>query len=414
MKYHLVRKNLTYLIGPLNEVKLRAYLVGEDVDLNDEIAGSCGKWVRLGDTGRLQKYYPHIHKFMDSRSKSWNMSIHSGTPTVLAKKTSWKSLALPVLAALFLVCAAIFLWNYKSVFDGNALPNQDPYNAAVKKYNINRFKSLVHDIDKELDSWKDLEVDQLVRRQNLWLPIIRSAAFASQALENRYKTILPEPTPLPSLGKCRREDIRQQIRSEGVGDMFEQPFSRDSSIAKLLLWDPQWVKRRKEQGWGKPQNRYEACLVRVKQALESLPPSTLQNQVLLRVNKMLQIIDSSFFKVSPSRYKSDEKVHSFFGVLSCIESANSKSTLVSCSTSGFEGDKLEYLKWRADMRLAWIGAMQGQFVQKYDHFFNQMQKITSLPHVYQPELRLLNELKTGSSLPKAIEAAEALDENFRL
>ena len=418
MKYHLVRKNLTYMIGPLNEAKLRAYLQSSDAEQNDEISGSCGKWVRFGDTVRLKKYYPGIHHFLESRSKNWDMSIHSAKPIKSEKghsDSSWRKFLIPIFALVFSAAAICFVWAYQDVLlNGVVIPDQDPYSVAVKKYNANRFQSLFHDIDRELASWKEMEVDDLLKRQGLWLPIIRSAVYASSGLESRYQSILPDAVDLPLVGSCSRSGIQTMLESENLAEIFENPFASASSIARMLLWDPQWVKRRKESGWGKPQNRYEACLVRLKQVLEKSKPSPEINQVLGRVNGVLGVVESPFARKSPSKFKSKQNVPSFWSTLSCLEAAPDKAELIGCSLDGFEEEQKKYLSWRVEMRLIWLDAMQRKKIKDHKAFLAKMQTLPVLPHVYQPELKVLQVLSSGSSLEEALRAAEALDEYFRL
>ncbi len=129
---------------------------------------------------------------------------------------------------------------------------------------------------------------------------------------------------------------------------------------------------------------------------------------------MLAVINSAFAKPSSPKYQSNQNVRSFWTLLSCVESAEDKNSVVSCDKEGFEGPELEYIDWRIEMRFAWIDSMKGVSTKEYQGLMSKMQSVQTLPHVYQPEIKIFQEINTGLPLPQAIEAAEALDENFRL
>lgn len=70
MRRYLVRRKAGAILGPLSSEEFMEAYGNDEFDVDDEIAGSCNKWVYLKDLDTLAILYPKIHSYMANKLMS--------------------------------------------------------------------------------------------------------------------------------------------------------------------------------------------------------------------------------------------------------------------------------------------------------------------------------------------------------
>ena len=263
-KLYLVRRNLETIYGPMNFDEFKDGFEHMEFGLQDEIASHCSKWVFLENTRLLKRKYPEIHEYVYQNLRTWSDGLqnkiydtrHNRPPSPKKSKRTLILLVL-TLAALggFFIHKEGLLEDLQvgrsrsfSINEANRLLKEDKIAALEEKMKVN-----IQDI---LTSNKGSDL-------YAWLPIIRWYAYHQdgeltgvppQFLKGTVDEVSPDDCSMASLRDLFFDSVPQWR------DLLIRRQLVDGEWARLLAWDPHWIKRRMQAGWVKPESYLGACV----------------------------------------------------------------------------------------------------------------------------------------------------------
>jgi len=358
-KLYLVRRSIETYIGPLRLSELRNSYKRMEFGLQDEVAGNRGEWVALDDLKKLKTIYPEVAKLVsDELLGGWGISEHSQKKLIRPKakvKTKPRGQNTKLFLILFFVFGAgsalYFSGRYRSLPGMSFFQKSDPSSLAslVENEDFAAF-------DKQMERILPKLLPKVKNSRNLynqWIPYLRLLAFQRDGeLPGLNAKLLRGMGKFAAPNDCSYESWQRRWKSGvsewGAFDGRVAP-SIKSDWARLLLWDSNWMYRRRgAMGWKKISHYYEACLLMARKALINVRE---QETISADKKNLAQgFIDRMSFQIDLTHgvrtYKVDTFLPKVLEVSTCIESATSQAALTACKKSNVKNQRwIDYLTW---------------------------------------------------------------------
>jgi hypothetical protein len=290
-KLFLIRRNMETFTGPLTLAEMKDAHKRMQFGLSDEVSGHCGPWVQFDKINEIKRHYPEIARVVhEEMLAGWGVSDHTGarlvggggdgdTKRLAVKPQRGVGLALTFLViALVAFAAAVYMASGGGRFSGKAgTPSKE-----VSPKDAQGF--LDRSEFAQFDEYMGGNVDGIVQSINLdkkletaWLPYLRLYAFNHEGaipgfpvktLRGQAAASAPSDCSLKQWRKRWRSSYKQWIQLIGERKLVR------SHWARMLAWDPHWIRRRDNKGWIGNQNYYTACLTMADRALDELSSDT--------------------------------------------------------------------------------------------------------------------------------------------
>ena len=281
-KLYLIRRNLETFAGPMSLSEMKDAYERLQFGLQDEISGHCGPWIPLDDLERIKKHYPEVARILnEDLLKQWGVGTQPATPsgaedTRQLKAESTRGIGLAVaflLIALVAFVAAIYMANGTKLSSKNkdATPDPRPDEAQIL---LDRGDRLGFDayMLTHADQWVEALTRQRAPEASL-LPHLRLFAFSheGQIAGLDSKILRGGGAPAAPID-CSLKAWKGRWRAAAAdfGDFLDGHQLVRAHWARLLAWDPHWIRRRDNKGWLGPQNYYAGCLAMAERAFASV------------------------------------------------------------------------------------------------------------------------------------------------
>jgi hypothetical protein len=388
-KLYLIRRNLDTFIGPYSAAEIKEAFQKMQFGLQDEISGHCGPWIPLESTDKIRKAYPEIARLIFEDMQSWGVSspeaikvTGSGVKELRSTKSSifsglgW-AIALLLIAALALASAIYFAVTGKTIpfpRDSETPFLFEELKSIADKQDgpgISRF------VEKHLVEITD-RITRAKKPELQWLPYVRHYAFGfdnllgngpSSAASASLGAIDGLPMrflrgdnlshiPMDCSEKAWLARWRGAIRT--LNEMVTQARLVNSHWARLLSWDPHWIRRREHKGWLSGESYFLGCTYMAEQALKEIfaDPSVVTNsadweklglnKVKTRLNWILEVQKSGLWSNQPTMPQAND----LLSLWTCYESALEIKHLAQCRdayTGGSDENSASY----SDERFGW-------------------------------------------------------------
>ncbi len=272
-KLFLIRRNLETFTGPMTLSEMKDAYKRMQFGLQDEVAGHCGPWVSFDNLSDIKKHYPEIARIVnEDMLAGWGVSDHGtrivneDTKRIDTKSSKGIGLALAFLAiALAAFAAAVYMANGakmsgKSKDEGDGL-TIDQIQGYIEKGDAAGFEDF-------MNSHMDEMVERTSRPKKAeaqWLPYLRLFAFSHEGqiagLPAKYLRGSVAAAPVDCSLKMWRKRWRMSVKNWNEV-VVQRKFVR-AHWARVLAWDPTWIRRRDNKGWLGNQNYYVGCLTMV-------------------------------------------------------------------------------------------------------------------------------------------------------
>ncbi|MCX6110113.1 MAG: hypothetical protein NTZ90_11000 [Proteobacteria bacterium] len=452
-KLYLVRRNLEVFSGPMTLAEMKDAYKRMQFGLQDEVAGHCGPWVTFEQLDRIKKQYPEVARIVhEDMIAGWNISsdsegklINEDTKRLAIKSMNGIRLALVFLViAVLAFVAAIYMANTAK----NAVKAKDQLESAVRPQDLQNY--LDRNDSAGFDRYVQKHAGELTAQVNqrqapdeAWLPYLRLYAFSHDGqfsgLDPKYlRGNAAASTPVDcSLRMWRR---RWRSSSADWNDMLAGRRLVRAHWARLIAWDPYWIKRREHKGWIGEQNYYVACLGMAEKALtevgndlaKSMPIEERDRLGYARLKARLAWLQAAMGTATAAVPSEEAKVlaadNSSVGLWTCFEAARDFEALSRCRRSMTGGSNLgaaSPLLAYSEERYGWnmlrlASATRGNLpADLVGQLLQQGEKMNPEDHFtrfdYRPEARLFVSLaRAGLPTEKAIEKAQSEFPTVRL
>ena len=279
-KLYLVRRNLEVFTGPMTLVEMHEAYKHMQFGLQDEVAGHCGPWVTFENLERIKKQYPEVARIVyEEMMAGWNVGSDSEGKLINedTKRLAIKSVRGISLAVFFLVIAvAAFVAALYMASSGKAaVKGKEQQESALRPRDLQDMLERRDNVgfDRYMELHGGELVAQISQRQVVeesWLPYLRQFAFAHDGqfagLNPKY---LRGSATAAAPVDCSLQIWRRRWRSSSKdwNDLLVGHELVRAHWARLMAWDPYWIKRREHTGWIGAQNYYTACLSMADKAL---------------------------------------------------------------------------------------------------------------------------------------------------
>ena len=286
-KLYLIRRNLESFAGPMTLAEMKDAYKQMQFGLQDEVSGHCGPWVPFDKQDRIKKYYPEIARIVnEDMLAGWGVSNHGErivneeTKRLDVKSTRGVGLALTFLViALIAFAAAVYMANSAKLSGKTKDPTDnlrpgDPQ-GFLDRGDSGGFQTYMaaHAGDIVDHATKAKNPDQLAA----WMPYLRVFAFANDGqVPGLDPRTLRGTNVIAAPGDCSMHFWKREWKSSmrSWNDEIVQRKLVHSHWARLLAWDPWWIRRRDNKGWLGNLNYYVGCLTMANKALADLSTDT--------------------------------------------------------------------------------------------------------------------------------------------
>lgn len=279
-KLYLIRRNLETFTGPMTLSEMKDAYKRMQFGLQDEVSGHCGPWVSFDNLADIKKNYPEIARIVnEDMLAGWGVSDHGtrivneDTKRIDTKSQRGIGLALAFLAiALAAFAAAVYMANGARMA-GKAKDE-------VEGASTDLLQGIVDKGDAQaFDDYMTAHMDELVERTSRpqkpepqWLPYLRLYAFTHDGqagtLQAKYLRGNVTAAPVDCSLKMWRKRWRMSLKN--WNDLVVSRKFVRAHWARVLAWDPTWIRRRDNKGWLGNQNYYVGCLTMADRALAEL------------------------------------------------------------------------------------------------------------------------------------------------
>lgn len=353
-KLYLIRRNLETFTGPMTAADMRDAYKRMQFGLQDEVSGHCGPWVPLEDLEKVKKHYPEVARIInEDMLAGWGVSnpgvriASEDTKRLRAAGTPGVGLAVTFLViALVALIAAIYMANGPKLSGKAKEPPTEVRPEDPQGY-IERGDSV------GFDTFMAAHADEIVTKASKqvgtdtpFLPYLRLYAFSHDGQINGLdpKVLRGDASAAPIDCSERLWRKRWRLAMPAWGDLVDKNQLVRAHWARLLAWDPHWIKRRDGKGWIGEQNYYTACLTMAGRALDELGAdsavmgamSAEDRGIYAKIRgRLAWLIEAS--RHVPSRdWATDATVgrHAVTGLgqWTCFEAAKEPSSLAACRT----------------------------------------------------------------------------------
>lgn len=280
----LIRRNLETFTGPMTVVEMREAHRRLQFGMSDEVSGHCGPWISFENLTSLRKYYPEVAKIVSEEIlPGWGISDQTGarflgvsnTKKLIVSNTRSMHLALTFLLIAFIAFVAAV---YMATGHGRFLSKQHVPEGEATPQDVQGF------IDRgefvAFEEYMGKQLDNIVKSigdnqnlENIWLPYLRLYAFNHDgAIAGISGKVLRGQLPGAAPSDCSLKQWRKQWRSSYKNwnqVLIDRKLIR-AHWARMLAWDPHWIRRREHKGWLGEQNYFLACMIMADRALDEL------------------------------------------------------------------------------------------------------------------------------------------------
>ncbi|MEY4630874.1 MAG: hypothetical protein RIQ81_994 [Pseudomonadota bacterium] len=280
-KLYLVRHEVESFIGPLTAAEFGRNLSRLSIGMHDEVSSHCGPWVFIDDRERMKKHYPELLTHLkDAMSGGWvadagafkNEATIKGSMPLTTREPDRRMLFAAAFFGLATL-AAIVAWILAGTSELSSRivgGNQPVLQDALNLLNSGR--------DQEFISYLEPHATALAERsgQNKehftsWIPVLRAYAFmGSGELSGLSGKKLRGEAGIAAPADCSLQSWKKRWREAApkLADLTSGKALPSDHWARVLAWDPWWVRRRSQAGWLRPRNYYEGCLAMAAKALD--------------------------------------------------------------------------------------------------------------------------------------------------
>lgn len=284
-KLYLIRRNLESFIGPLSASDMKDAFQKMQFGLQDEICGNCGTWIALDNVEKIRKYYPEVARTVLDDHANWATSSLESIQNpngASSKKGSKKkpsplsglgwAIALLVIAAVALSTAIYFAITGKILILPKDQDNPYLFDELKSIQDRQDETGMIRFMDKNLSEIVD-RVTRTKKPEPQWLPYLRSHAFRydGEVEGLPFRMLRGEGmshTPMDCSLKTWNTRWRGAIKS--INELVQQYRLVNNHWARILAWDPHWIRRRDHKGWLKNESYYLGCSLMAEQALKDL------------------------------------------------------------------------------------------------------------------------------------------------
>ena len=439
-KLYLIRRNLEAFTGPMTLMELKDAYKRMQFGLQDEVSGHCGPWVTLENLERVKKQYPDVARIVhEDMVGAWGVATDSDAKFIKAaskrakvKSTRGVGLAMVFLAiAIAAFVAAIYMAN--SARMSSKAKEQPDHN--IKPEDA---QSLLEKGDREgfnrLMQTNIIGIVEQVQQQKVyadaWLPYLRSYVFSHDGqMAGLDPKILRGTAIAPVDCSLKMWSGRWRGSYRDWNEFLSDHKLVHAHWARILAWDPNWIKHRDNKGWLSTENYYSACLTMAQRALNdlvaegalSLNRSELDRMGLNKIKSRLEWQISSIKGAAMPEVSSDPTA-SLAG-WTCLEAAHDLTSLQKCRAALARSNDIwnEYNEERFGWNLLRLAsAIRGAIPTELSNQISQLAgKMHQEDHFtrfdYQTEARLLNAFVTRELSPvKSAEQAQPELPNVKL
>jgi len=280
-KLYLIRRNLETFAGPMTLSEMKEAYKRMQFGLQDEVAGHCGPWVVFENLTAVKKHYPEIARIVnEDMLAGWGISDHNArlinedTRRIEVRRVRGAGLAVTFLViAVVAFAAAIYMAN-GSHLSGKAKGQQGFISPEEPQALLDRGDHA--GFEAYMDEHAGEMVGRIVRARKpelQWLPYLRYYAFQHDGVVNglppKYlRGGVATAAPIDCSLKMWHRRWRASIKS--WNDLIVQRKLPLAHWARILAWDPYWIRRRDNRGWIGTQNFYVGCLTMANHAMADL------------------------------------------------------------------------------------------------------------------------------------------------
>ena len=406
-KLYLVRVNIQSFVGPFTARELREAYKRMDFGLQDEVCASNRRWVAFDDLPRIKRHYPELLNLVRKEMLSgWGVTEHTriinGNGNRSHRKKGISSSIAGILGLGLVVGLGWFAVKNKEMFsrimDGGD-PSSSKATEWIKQGKVSRVRAYVNKYQKDL-----------IRKKSAreWLPVFRALAFA-QGAQGSWPGINSRQLRGREAGFAPKDCSESYWKSQWKSSASRQEAYLagrqlpGEDWAKILLWDPAWIKRRSPQdGWIQPGSYYEGCL---KMALKAMPEEGADpNLTNIRSRLTFQIS-----MVSDKAIPENITMSGSLWALSCLESTVKLEEFKDClDNPDLDREWQNLLKRRLKLNIIRV-LITGNRLQKSGGLTRFREVVDSLTYLdpatgfeYGPEMRYFQEiLQTAGNTARA-------------
>lgn len=280
-RMYLIRRGLHTFVGPHTLSELKAEFKRMSFGIQDEVSGHCGPWVVMENVEALRKVYPEIAKVVhEGMQDTWRVSdpgkkIQSEHHRkVRVAKRRQAMLALAFLGLAMLAAAAAFLLaSGGNTLSSKAESSRDGHDASTSQLMGYIQRGEWREFSAFMQAHSQEMIGRISRGRDSsgeTLSFLRAYAFMQDGTVEglNAKVLRGNATVLAPLD-CSEKTWRKKWR-EGVRQWSQLSTGRllpRSNWARILAWDPHWIRRRASKGWVVPESYYSGCLMMAQRAL---------------------------------------------------------------------------------------------------------------------------------------------------
>ena len=440
-KLYLIRRNLEAFTGPLTLQELKDAYKRMQFGVADEVSGHCGPWVSLDNVEKIKKQYPEIARIVHEEMVSaWGLASEHGTRLaneetrrLKVKSTHGIGLAMvflliaiaALLAAIYMANAAKMSSKAREIPDHPAKPEE--VQSLLERGNIEGFHRYMQlHVPEIVDS---LQQDRV--SPEVWLPYLRSYAFTHDGqIPGLELKLLRGSATAPVDCSMRMWAHRWRASYRNWNQLISGEHLPHAHWARILAWDPNWIRRRDNKGWLSHESYYGGCLNMAYKALNelqsdpSLGVSKIEweryglSKIKVRLEWQLALLqNATALPGTPA------EPGNWLSIWSCYESAANLSSLQRCkaliSQTGLVSQDYgdERYGWNL-LRLAATvkGPLPAEFANQLAEHADKLAQEDSFTRLdYRSEWRLLNKLTNHETpLDKGMDKAQAELPNAKL
>lgn len=263
-KLYLVRRNLETIYGPMNFEQFKDGFEHMEFGLQDEIASHCSKWVFLENTRVLKRKYPEIHEYVYQNLRTWSDGLQNKIYDKRSSRYPRRGKSKNLMVAVFIMLAGFggYVMHKEGLLSN--LPFSRSKTLTVSEANRLLKEEKISILEEKMKS----NIEGILSNKKgselyAWLPIIRWYAYHKNGeLNGVPPQFLKGSSDKISPANCSMTALRDMF-FESVPLWKDYLIRRqlvDGNWARLLAWDPHWVKRRIQAGWIKPESYFGACV----------------------------------------------------------------------------------------------------------------------------------------------------------
>ncbi len=435
-KLFLIRRNMESFTGPLSLVEMKEAYKRMAFGLQDEVSGHCGPWVSFDNLEQIKRIYPDVARIVhEDMLAGWGVSGHGermgGEKTAQLQIKRSKGLGLAIAFAVIALCAflaAVFMASggklSSKAKEPSALPGPDVPFVMLERRDFGAFTAFM---TEQLDTIVDKVLKER-KADSPWLPLVRRHAFMTDGTAGALPSkLMRGEGALAAPTDCSLKSWKKRWRaaSKQTGPFVSEKKLQNQHWARLLAWDPHWVKRREHAGWIAPDNYYVGCLEMADRALTDVASEMSISEtaawdknglaaVRIRLQWVLEMARDGSSRAPTSVAAGDP-----LSQWTCYEAAKDAATLVKCKDAAGAGPAEDPWVSYTEDRFGWSyvriaahqkGALPAEVADRIAQLAGRLGKADYFTRFdYRAELKLAKTLGKKDPVPveKIVEKLEA-------